>query len=337
MPPRSMPLVLLSEMTSGQEADLFALMTAKEELTTRDGKPYFRVGFRDADREVRFPIWNNSPWAVECRDAWMPGVFYKIRAVYRDSDYGPQLDIRKIREVTEADAADGFDPGMCRPQSRFEKTAMFEELLATAKDRIRRPALRELVTSMLQSNRDTLLDHPAAKRNHHAFAGGLLEHTLSVARTCVFLADKYAEYYPEIQPPLDKDLVVAGGILHDIGKLRELDNQAAETVYTPEGRLIGHLLLGRDMIREAAGAASLDEETRLRLEHVILAHQRLPEWGSPKPPMTPEALLVHYADDVDAKYHMMAAILRDDSTPGPLTSNKNVLRQEVFRGFQGSA
>jgi 3'-5' exoribonuclease len=142
-------------------------------------------------------------------------------------------------------------------------------------------------------------------------------------------------------PPLDESMVVAGGVLHDIGKLREIDQRPAATVYTPEGELIGHMLLGRDMVREAAGrlrdaGKPLDGETLLRLEHLILSHQRLPEWGSPKPPMTPEALLVHYADDIDAKYHMMAAILRDDATPGPVTSNKNVLRQKVFRGL-GSA
>ena len=121
---------------------------------------------------------------------------------------------------------------------------------------------------------------------------------MSVTRTCVYLADKYAEYYPEMKPPLDKDLVVAGGILHDIGKLREMEQRPEGAGHTPEGSLIGHILLGRDMVREAAaamkGAPPLDAETLLRLEHVIIAHQRLPEWGSPKPPMTPEALLVHY-------------------------------------------
>ena len=80
------------------------------------------------------------------------------------------------------------------------------------------------------------------------------------------------------------------------------------------------------------GDAAPDAETLLRLEHVIIAHQRLPEWGSPKPPMTPEALLVHYADDIDAKYQMMVGVLRDDTNPGPVTSKKNVLMQPVYRG-----
>jgi 3'-5' exoribonuclease len=100
--------------------------------------------------------------------------------------------------------------------------------------------------------------------------------------------------------------------------------------------MIGHILIGRDMVRAAAAAmpanSAPDAETLLRLEHLIIAHQGRPDWGSPKPPMTPEALLVHYADDIDAKYAMMAAVLREDATVGPVTSKKNPLGQHVFRG-----
>jgi 3'-5' exoribonuclease len=332
MPPRAMPIVALSEMTNGQEADLFALMTSKEQLTTREGKPYFKVAFRDAGREVTFPIWGDSPWAEECRDRWTPGVCYKLRAVYRETNFGPQLEIRKIREAAEADAADGFDRNMCLPRSRFDPQAMFDELAAIARQEISRPGLAQLVETILTACRDELLVAPAARWHHHAFVAGLLEHTLSVTRTCVFLARRYDEYYPDMRPPLDIGLVVAGAILHDIGKLREIRQEPAGISYTPEGELLGHLLLGRDMIREAASDSSVDPETLLRLEHMIIAHQRLPEWGSPKPPMTPEALIVHYADDLDAKYYMVYAALRDDASPGPITSRKNILQQKFYRG-----
>ncbi len=332
-----MPIVTLSEMSSGQEADLFLLMTVKEELKTKTGKPYFRVGFRDGGREVSFPIWGDSPWAVECRDRWNPGVFYKLRAIYQETSFGPQLEIRKIREAVETDAADGFDQTLCLPRSRFDPQEMFDELLTIVRDRIGNPALRQLVESLLRGNREALLTHPAARRNHHAYVGGLLEHTLSVARTCVYLADKYAEYYPEMKPPLDKDLVIAGGILHDIGKLREMEQRPEGAAHTAEGSLIGHILIGRDIVREAAaamkGGVKLDADTLLRLEHLIIAHQGRLDWGSPKLPMTPEALLVHYADDLDAKYNMMISILRDDTTPGPVTSKKNILMQHVYRGI----
>ena len=209
---------------------------------------------------------------------------------------------------------------------------MLDELLEIITMHIADDKVRRLLEGILADHRDVLLRRPAARRNHHAYVGGLLEHTLSVAHTCIFLAEKYAEMYPDMRPPLDKDLVVAGGILHDIGKIHEFEQQPSGARYSAEGGLIGHLLLGRDLVRDKAAELDLPRETTLRLEHLIVAHQRLPEWGSPKPPMTPEALIVHHADDLDAKLHMMAEILKNDQTDGPLTKARNVLGHAVFRG-----
>jgi len=329
---RAIPQVPLCQLEPGVEADFFALLVAKEELTTRDGKPYCKVTFRDAGREVAFPIWHDSAWIADCRANWSPGAFYKLRASLRETSYGAQLEIRKIREVVEADADEGFDPQMCQRRSRFDPAQMLDELTALARQEIPEGSLLDLTLGLLDRHRTELLVWPAARRNHHAYAGGWLEHTLAVARNAVWLAHKYAGEYPELAPPLRTDLVAAGAILHDIGKLREIAPTATGADHTPAGTLVGHILQGRDLVREVAGS-TLDGETLLRLEHIILAHQRLPEWGSPKPPMTPEALLVHYADDIDAKFHMMHAVLREDAGSGHATSRKNVLHQEVYRGL----
>ena len=326
------PILPLCELAEGQEADFFALLSEKQELKTRDGKPYHRVTFRDARREVGFPIWSDSPLAESCRAEWAPGSFYKMRAVLRQTNFGPQLEIKKIRLVEEDDRKDGFNPLMCQPTSRFDPVEMFAELINLVESRIENVPLRKLVAEILEQNREQLLLLPAAKRNHHAFVSGYLEHVLNVTRTCCHLAEKYAELYHELDPPLNKDVVVAGAALHDIGKLRELEAGPGGAEYTPAGNLIGHVLQGRDIVREAAVGREIDPDLMLRLEHVIVSHQRLPEWGAPKPPMTPEALIVHYADDLDAKYQMMATILREDTNPGPTTSKKNVLFQKIYRG-----
>lgn len=325
----------LSELSDGDEADFFALLVLKEELLTREKKPYFRVAFRDSKREVAFPIWSDTIWAAECRDRWQPGVIYKLRARYQETNYGPQLEILKIREAVDSDAADGFDPAMFLARTRFDPEEMFDQLAGIALERISDETLSGLVVSILEDNRAALLTLPAATRNHHAFVGGFLEHVLCVTEHCIYLAERYADHYPDLDPPLDVDLVVAGAILHDIGKLRELEQQSTGAVYTAAGNLLGHVVQGRDLVREAAGNHAVDPEKLLRLEHVIIAHQRLPEWGSPKPPMTPEALIVHYADDLDAKYHMIYTALRDDKNPGPVTSKKNALYQKVYRGAGG--
>ena len=329
MPARTVPLCELSE---DQEGEFFALLSDKQELKTKDGKPYFRVIFRDARREVGFPIWSDSPLAESCRAQWSPGRFYKMRAVLRQSKYGPQLEIKKIREVENGDENDGFNPLMCQPASRFDPVEMFAELMNILDVKIQDAPLRQLVSDILENNREQLLLLPAATKNHHAFRSGYLEHVLNVTRTCCHLADKYAELYSDMDPPLNKDVIIAGAVLHDIGKLRELAVNPAGAEYTPEGCLIGHVLQGRDILREAAAGREIDPELLLRLEHVIVSHQRLPEWGAPKPPMTPEALIVHYADDLDAKLQMFVCALQDDTDSGPLTSKRTILGYQVYRG-----
>jgi 3'-5' exoribonuclease len=328
----SVRIVTLSELGDGQEAEFFALLSEKQELTTRDGKPYYRVTFRDAAREVGFPIWSDSALAESCKSQWTTGQFYKLRAVLRQSNYGPQLEIKKIRPVEDGDQKDGFDPQMCRPASRFDAVEMFAELINIVESRIENGPLKQLVADILEQNREQLLHWPAAKKNHHAFVSGYLEHVLNVTRTCCHLAEKYCELYSDLKPQINKDVIIAGAVLHDIGKLRELATTPAGADYTAAGHLIGHVLQGRDIVREAAAGREIDPEVLLRLEHVIVSHQRLPEWGAPKPPMTPEALIVHYADDLDAKMHMLVCTLKEDTAEGPVTAKRNPMAQQFYRG-----
>jgi len=330
--PMGTTVLALCELADGQEADFFALLAQKEELQTKDGKPYHRVTFRDARREVGFPIWSDSPLAESCRSEWSPGSFYKMRAVFRQTKYGPQLEIKKIRLVEDGDKKDGFDPLMCQPASRFDAVEMFAELMNLVESRIENKPLRKLVADIFEQNREQLLLWPAAKKNHHAYLSGFLEHTLNVVRTCCHLADKYSDLYSDMNPPINKDVIVAGAALHDIGKLRELEATPAGTEYSASGHLIGHVLQGRDIVRETAAGKKIDPDLLLRLEHVIVAHQRLPEWGSPKPPMTPEAIIVHHADDLDAKMQMIACVFQEEESNVAITTKRNPMGQQFYRG-----
>lgn len=329
------PLLRLSELKPDQMGDCFALLAGREKAKTRDGKPFYRVTFRDKKRSVTAMIWSDSAWFADCDERWQDGRFYKLRCRYSETNYGPQIDIDRIREIEEADRSQGFDETEFFLSTRFDVDAMFAELVEIANQEIAEVPLRELVVGLLEDHREAIKKMPAASRNHHAFAGGFLEHVLSVTKTAVFLADKYADYYPRMQPPLSKSLVTAGAILHDIGKLMELQYQPEGATYTPSGRLIGHILLGRDLVREkGATIASLDPEMLLRLEHIIVAHQNLPEWGSPVSPHTPEALLVYFADDVDAKFQMMATALEAEPQENEeFTGRDNPLRRAIFRGL----
>jgi 3'-5' exoribonuclease len=281
-------------------------------------------------------VWSDSPWFEACDATWRVGTSFKVRCRLVDSPYGAQLELEKIRAAEEADRADGFDEAALVKSTRFDPETMFAELRTIAVERIDGEPLRRLVVGILDEHAEAIKRGSAARKNHHAYAGGFLEHVLSVTRNALFLADKYAADYADMQPPLNKSLVIAGAILHDIGKLVELEGPLAGMRRTAEGELIGHIVLGRDLVRDRArGVEGLDRETLLRLEHIILAHQNLPEWGSPVEPRTPEALLVYFADDVDAKFHMLAAALEGaGSADEEFTSRDNPMRRSVFRGLR---
>jgi 3'-5' exoribonuclease len=334
--PADVKISRLVELKPGQQGDCFVLLAGRDRATTRDGKPYYRVTFRDSERSATVMVWSDSAWFEACDTIWKVGNCFKIRCRIVDSQYGPQLELEKIRVAEEADRIDGFDESALVKSTRFDIEAMYAELRALALERIDGEPLRRLVVGILEEHAEAIKRGSAARKNHHAYAGGFLEHVLSVTRNALFLADKYAADYPDMQPPLNKSLVIAGAMLHDIGKLIELEGPLAGMRRTAEGELIGHIVLGRDLVRDRGRSVEgLDRETLLRLEHIILAHQNLPEWGSPVEPRTPEALLVYFADDLDAKFHMMAAALEGPAASDEeFTSRDNPMRRSVFRGLR---
>ncbi len=323
-------IVALSQMENNQEADIFALLTEKELHQTKEGKPYLKVAFRDSFREVRFPVWSDSAIYKEFRPL-KPGTFCKLRATYRMSNYGPQLDIRRLRPVNEEDKKDGFDPGLLRPASPFPLEGMFDDILEITARHIGKNPLHGLVVKIFKENRDAIMIGVASRHHHHCFCGGLLEHTLSVTKIALRLVEHYHEMYPETKKEISKPLVVAGAILHDIGKVREFAHDAASPHHSTEGELIGHMLLGRDMVRDAARELNTPTPLRTHLEHIIVSHQRHADWGAPKPPMSMEAMIVHHADSCDAVIGCFRNAFTQEDAESELTSKKNSLGYPLLK------
>jgi 3'-5' exoribonuclease len=326
--------VRLSELTPGQSGDFFALLRERTRGTTRDGKPYYTCRFRDSGRWATFMVWADTPWYELCERDWREGQVYKIRGVYAEHEkYGSQLDVQNIRPVADADRADGFDPADFVEHSRYDSTAMLAELRGLAETGIGDAPLRRLVSTLLDRHAPALKTLPATLNKFYPFQGGLLEHTLSVTRTCLQLVDKYATQYAELRPPLNRDLVVAGAILHDIGRVVELGNDLLQTQPTVPGRLVGHLLLGRDLVRDIARElGDVHPELVQMLEHIIVSHLNLPEWGSPRLPLIPECLIIHHADDLDAKLELYIRCLSRDQATGPFTDRDPLLGRQLYKG-----
>ncbi|HJZ58267.1 MAG TPA: HD domain-containing protein [Gemmataceae bacterium] len=330
------PLLKLSELQSGQSADFFAQLAEKTRNSTRDGKPFYSCRFRDAHRTVSaVPIWADSPHFEDCQDHWQPGQFYKVRGVFSTHEkYGPQIDIDQIRPVEDRDRAEGFTELDFVDHSRFDPDEMFAELDALVVGEVKDPPLRQLVLKLLHAHAAELKTLPASPRHYYPFAGGWLEHTLNVTRNCMMLADRYAKQFPEMKPPLNRDLVLAGAVLHDLGRVKELEPAPPGQPLKPgiAGELFGHLFLAYDLVRAAAkDVPELNPELLELLLHVVVSHLRLPEWGSPRLPCIPEVLIVHHADDLDAKFEMYARCLTRDTAEGPFTDRDPQLGRPLLK------
>jgi 3'-5' exoribonuclease len=277
-------------------------------------------------------IWEDSPWYEACQRDWQEGQYYKLRGLYSEHDrYGPQLEIHNIRPVMDADRADGFDPAQVVESTRFHVDDLFKQVLELAGGEIQDAALRRLVFLVLEKYERPLKELPASEK-FYPFRGGWLEHVVSLTRNCIRLVDHYRGHYPDLQPPLNRDLVIAGAVLHDIGRVLEFRPELAAPQPTVPGKLFGHLLLGRDIIRDAARElGDVNPELVQLLEHLVLTHLTLPEWGSPRLPLIPECLILHHADDLDAKMEMYARCLSRDQNPGPFTARDPVLGKPLLK------
>ncbi len=328
------PLLRLHEMTPGQFGDFFALLAERSRAATREGKPYYSCKFRDAHRTASLMVWGDSPWFDQCEKEWREGQFFKMRGTYGEHErYGPQIDVQQARHATEADRNDGFNPGDFIRVSRRDPKEMLTELRVLVEQHIADPPLRRLVLTILEKHAELLQRLPATVKNFYPFPGGLLEHILSVTQSCILLADRYISCYPELKPPINRDLVVAGAILHDIGRVLELKDDLTSVQQTTAGRFMGHVLLGRDLVRDAAREqGDVNPELLQLLEHMILSHLNHPEWGSPRLPLVPEVLILHHLDDLDAKLEMYVRCLTKDTADGAFTERDPVLGKQLFKG-----
>jgi 3'-5' exoribonuclease len=209
---------------------------------------------------------------------------------------------------------------------------MFAEMRSLAQAEIADEPLRALVLRILDDHADRLRWLPGSHNKYYPFIGGWLEHTLNVTRSCLHLADKYRAHYPGLTPPINRDLLAAGAILHDIGRIAEFDDPIAAQP-SVRGELIGHLFLGRDIVRDTAREfPELNPELLQLLEHLIVSHLNLPAWGSPRMPMIPECLILHHADDLDAKVEMYVRCLTRDLSAGPFTDRDPILGRPLLKG-----
>ncbi len=317
-------MVSVATLQEGERFDAFFRIKEYGARVSRAGREYLDLSLEDATGEVPAKVWEPANQVVDAVEA---GDFVKVRAVAENYQDRLQLRVERIRRVSDQDHESGFRREDCVPSTPYDVDVMWEEAKRIAA--ARHPLVAAFLTAILNAYEEKFREWPASQRIHHPYLGGLLEHTLSVTKTCLYLAEKY---------DVSKDLLVAGALLHDVGKFEELSTEGA-THYTAAGRLLGHVVLGRDVVRDWGRRADvlpegeeLPADFLLHLEHLILSHQGQPEWGTVKVPMSAEALLLHYADDMDAKVNLLQRAVAASRGEGEFTERSHVMARAFYKG-----
>ena len=252
----------------------------------------------DQTGEINAKIWDSSAQDVE---QYIPNTLVKVRGAVNEWQSRLQLKIDKIKVAT---VEDGLDIGDFVPVAPYSPQFMYAEIESYI-NKISNKDMHNIVSSIVTTHKEKLLLYPAAKQNHHAVRSGLMYHIMTMLR----MGEKASEIYVA----LNKDLLFAGIILHDIAKTAEMNASELGIVseYTIEGELLGHIIQGIKMIDQTATLVGADPEVSLLLQHMILSHHYEPDFGSPKRPMIPEAELLHYLDMIDARMYDMQHVLEN--------------------------
>ena len=287
--------VYINDLAGYDEAkvfDSFFLVLNKQQRTTKQNKPYLNLVLGDKTGQIEARVWD--PGDSRIAKAFDRGDTVKVRGCVTRFDDRCQVKVEQLRPAQPGE----IEKSELLPSTVHDIAVLWSQLQAGI-DSLENPDLKRLLNALLDDPAiaGAYREAPAARQLHHAWLGGLLEHVVSL----LGLAERVAAHYPM----LDRDLLLTGVVLHDIGKIREL-SWGTGFDYTIEGVLLGHIQMGIDMVEKAiAGLPDFPERLRTLVLHLILSHHGKLEFGSPKLPMIPEAIALNFVDDFDAK--MMAA------------------------------
>lgn len=288
----------VSELRDGEMISEVYLCKNKVVAKTKAGKTYYSMQLQDRTGIIDAKVWelNNAIAHFE------PMNYIRVDAQVTSFNGALQLNVKRVRIADEGE----FDPADYMPCTKKNIDQMYEELIAII-DKLENTYLKQLLKRFYVEDKDFIAkfkSHSAAKSIHHGFIGGLLEHTLSVAKLCEFLASQY--------PVINRDLLISAAIFHDIGKIDELSD-FPENDYTDEGQLVGHIVMGAMMVSERIKTIEgFPVVLANELKHCILAHHGELEYGSPKKPSLIEALALAHADNLDAKLQTFKEIIESN-------------------------
>ncbi|MGC8658754.1 MAG: 3'-5' exoribonuclease YhaM family protein, partial [Desulfomonilaceae bacterium] len=275
--------ILVKDFKDGDQVLQFFELRAKSVRKTRAGQDYLDLKLGDSTAEISGKLWPESleQWGSDFDVGSIVKVEGRVE-MYRDRS---QLIVEKIRTACESEVP---DISVVFKSTEYDIESLFAELTGLV-ETMDPPELSILLLTILERTSEQFKIAPASKMIHHAYRGGLIEHTWSVTKKVIAILG--------VEPKLNRSMAIAGAILHDIGKLREL--AGLTRTRTVEGRLLGHIALGANLVTEVAFELGIEDKSwLLDLEHIILSHHGEPEFGAPIRPLTKEAMLVHFVDNL---------------------------------------
>ncbi|WP_165066979.1 3'-5' exoribonuclease YhaM family protein [Paludisphaera rhizosphaerae] len=321
----------VNQLSHGDSVDEAFLVADKQLRANRQGNLYLQLELRDKTGSVGARLWNATE---ELARTFEPGDYLLVRGKTQIFQGSLQIILSHIEVVDSS----RVEPEDFLPQSSQNVAKLYNRLRDVLLG-MHDTHLRALVECFLIDEEFVakFTAAPAGIKNHHAYQGGLLEHVV----TMLNVADRIVEFYPDV----DRDLLLTGVFLHDVGKIEELSYDRAFG-YTDEGQLVGHLVMGVEMLRDKVEQTAdltgepFPNELLLRLKHMIVSHHGALEYGSPKLPMTLEAVALHYLDNLDAKLHTFGREIRDDPirestwTPFQQSLGRRLFKGSPSRGAQ---
>ncbi|HIT86311.1 MAG TPA: 3'-5' exoribonuclease YhaM family protein [Candidatus Coprocola pullicola] len=305
----------IKELREGENVVEHYLCKSKQSLKSRAGKTYLSLKLQDKTGTVDAKVWDmtNDIKAFEENE------FIKIDATVVTYQNDIQLNVKRIRRSLEGE----YDPADYIPCTEKNMEQMYRKLMGYIKT-IESPYIKKLLEEIFYHHpiiSKCFKTHSAAKSVHHSYMGGLLEHTLSVTEICDFAAPRYKF--------VDRDILIASAMLHDVGKVMEL-SQFPENDYTDEGQLLGHLIIGSELIGQtAAKIEGFPKPLENLLKHCMLSHHGEYEYGSPKLPKTIEAFILHSADNLDAKTKVIEEMIENSSNQGSWAGYQKMLQRNI--------
>lgn len=308
----------VSDIVAGDKIQDVFVLAEKNMAVKRDGNPFLTIALEDKSGQIRGVVWDN---VEQVSAAAAAGDFVRVSASAGEYRGSLQLVVKEMSAVPIED----LSPADYLPTTSRDVDQMFNRLHSLT-DTIETPYLKALMDAFWEDTEfSRRFKHaPAAKSMHHAYIGGLLEHTLSMA----LLAERIIGHYSGV----DRDLLLVGIILHDAGKVRELD-YAHRIDYTDEGRLLSHIVIGTQMVDDKIRAIDgFPPKAALMIKHMIVSHHGAREYGSPELPKTIEAVLLNYIDEIDSRVNAIREFMNAEAADADWTPYHRLLERHFYKG-----